>query len=186
VITAISLIVVQLVLLLVSSLAAGNHHISENDEDIFRYPPAIRRSLFVGGLLVVGAGGLVYSTVPSTGAAAAPFVIGGLFGGMALADLYLYFYFSKYVLRVNKAGLAVSGIWSSANMQFSEIRDLVVVVGGRLNDRLTIRSANNGTLRLGGGIQDFADLVCLIKSRSPHGTKIRECDEFGKWRESVT
>jgi hypothetical protein len=22
----------------------------------------------------------------------------------------------------------------------------------------------------------------LIKSRSPHGTKIRECDQFGKWR----
>jgi hypothetical protein len=186
VITAVSLIVVQLVLLLVSSVAARSHHASDNDEDIFRYPPAIRRSLFVGGLFVVGAGGLVYSTVPPTGAAAAPFVIGGLFGGMALADLYLYFYFSKYVLRVNKSGLAVSGIWSSANMQFSEIRDLVVVVGGRLNDRLTIRSANNGTLRLGGGIQDFADLVWLIKSRSPHGTKIRECDESGKWRDSVT
>jgi hypothetical protein len=89
VITAVSLIVVLLVLLLGSSVAARNHHASENDEDIFRYPPAIRRSLFVGGLFVVGAGGLVYSTVPPTGAAAAPFVIGGLFGGMALADLYL-------------------------------------------------------------------------------------------------
>jgi hypothetical protein len=186
VITAVSLIVVQLVLLLVSSFAARNHHVSENDEDIFRYPPVIRRSLFVGGLFVVGAGGLVYSTVPPTGAAAAPFVIGGLFGGMALADLYLYLYFSKYALRVAEEGLTVSGLWSSAHMQFSEIRELVVVVGGRLNDRLTVRSANNGTLRLGGGIQNFADLVWLIKSKSPHGTKIRECDEFGKWREFVT
>jgi hypothetical protein len=186
VITAVSLIVVQLVLLLVSSFAARHHHASENDEDIFRYPTAIRRSLFVGGLFVVAAGGLVYSTVPPTGAAAAPFVIGGLFGGMALADLYLYFYFSEYALRVDKEGLTVSGMWASAHMQFSEIRELVVVVGGRLNDRSTVRSANNGSLRLGGGIQDFADLVWLIKSRAPHGTKIRECDEFGKRRESVT
>jgi hypothetical protein len=37
-----------------------------------------------------------------------------------------------------------------------------------------------------GGIQNFADLVWLINSKSPHGTKIRECDEFGKWREFVT
>ena len=184
-ITAVSLIVVQLALLLVSSFAARNHHVSENDADIFRYPPVIRRSLFVGGLLVVGAGGLVYSTVPPTGAAAAPFVIGGLFGGMAFADLYLYVYFSKYVLRVDEKGLTVSGLWPSAYMQFSEIRELVVVVGGRLNDRLTVHSANNGTLRLGGGIEDFADLVWLIKSRSPRGTKLRECDEFGKWQESV-
>ena len=184
-ITAVSLIVVQLVLLLVSSIAGRNHHLSETDEDIFRYPPAIRRSLFVGGLFVVGAGGLVFSTVPPTGAAAAPFVIGGLFGGMALADLYLYLYFSKYALRVDEEGLTVSGMWPSALMRFSEIRELVVVVGGRLNDRLTVRSTNNVTLRLGGGIQDFADLVCLIKSRSPRGTKIRECDELGKWRESV-
>ena len=86
---------------------------------------------------------------------------------------------------MGEEGLTVSRMWSSAHMQFSEIRELVVVVGGRLNDRLTVRSANNRTLRLGGGIQDFADLVWLIKSRSPRGAKMRECDELGKWQDSV-
>jgi hypothetical protein len=137
--------------------------------------------------LVVGADGLVYSTVPPAGAAAASFAVGGVFGAPALVDLYSYFYFSKYALRVDEQGLTVSGVWSSAHTRFSEIRELMVVNGGRLKDRLTVRSADNGTLRLGGGIQDFADLVWLIKRRSPpRGTKVRECDEFGKWREPVT
>jgi hypothetical protein len=185
-VTAISIIIVQLVLMLVASVASRDRHFAVGDVDVFQYPSIIPRALFVGGLLVSFVGALVYSTIPVPRTGIAVLIVGAVFGGMAIADMYLYAFFSKYSLRATGGEVAISGLYPTQVVRFAEIVELKVEAGGRLNDRLTIRCADKRILKVGGGIQDFDDLVWLFKSRCPKGTRLLERDSGGMWRESLT
>jgi hypothetical protein len=184
-VTAVTVLMVSLALGLLASISSRDHHKEIDEVEIFRYPRVLIRFFAFGAPVVPLIGLLVFSTF-SQPTVTVYVALGLVFGGMTVCDLYFCSYLRSYSCELSRDSIVVRAFGRTRMVRFTDIKEITFVVGGRLNDRLTVVCRDGPDLRLGGGIQDFEDLVSLIKNRVSVGTRVRERDIVGHWHESVT
>jgi hypothetical protein len=170
-----------LVLTVLLQLAARDAHETTEDRDIFRFPRilvnSLRVAVFVPGLLGV----LIYRTFSAPGVLDTAVLIAG-FSAMTVILLAMFIQVATFSVAVSKQCLKLNVRKRQRTLYFEHIREVVVVWPWRGNGRLDLMDASGARLcRIDGGVQDFDQLVYLVKLYCPHGATTRERDVRGHW-----
>jgi hypothetical protein len=170
-----------LVLTILIQLAARESHEATEEWDVFRFPKvliiSLRVAAFVPGLLGI----LIYHSFPNPGILEMT-VLSGIFGSMTLIVVAMLARVSTFAVAVSKQCLKLNERWHRRTIDFSAVREVVIALPWRGNGRLDLIGEDERRLcRIDGGIQDFDELVNLVKLYCPDRVKIREKDTRGRW-----
>ncbi|MDB6008711.1 MAG: hypothetical protein JWL65_961 [Gammaproteobacteria bacterium] len=170
-----------LVLTVLIQLAARESHEASEEWDVFRFPKvliiSLRVAAFVPGLL----GLLIYHSFSNPGILEMT-VLAGIFGLMTLIVVAMLAQVSTFSVAVSKQCLKLNERLHRRTIDFSAVREVVIALPWRANGRLDLIGVDERRLcRIDGGIQDFDELVKLVKLYCPDRVKIREKDTHGRW-----
>jgi hypothetical protein len=149
--------------------AGRQHHVKFGNSEVFRYPPVFRY-LFAGAfLLFLAAGFYTTQSTPTSDAAAGERVLSWA-ACIAFCSLSLwgFLWTLRYAIVISGSTILVKGFLSSRSFTTQDMRSTEVRQGVRGARDLIVRdSVGHVLLKVGGTIQDFDDLLHLIRSNIP-------------------
>lgn len=152
-------------------LARKQHHVATDGVDVFRYPN-MWRYMFAGAFaFFLAAGFYVGSDVPSTShAVTGEWLISwmgcAVFCALCLGGLV---WSISYSVAVSSAALEVRTLLGKRLVNYSEVRSVSLRQGLRgARDLVLSDRSGKVLLSVGGTIQDFDELVRLVRSRVSH------------------
>lgn len=154
---------------LVLFFAGRQHHDRDGDTEVFRYAPVLR-FLFAGAFLLFLIAGFYPAKLNEpTGAGTGERIISWAISATFCAlSLYGFLLTVRYRIVVAKSTIVVNGLLNSHSFTTTEVRSVEVHRGFRGARDLVVRdSSGHVLLKVGATIQDFDELLHLIRSRSP-------------------
>jgi hypothetical protein len=181
---AITIFLTGLTVWLLVTAASRQRHQASGDIDVFRYPTLYQ--YFFGVMFWAFAAIGVYTVHwhPARNMAPWEAVVSTVgFGAMCVLCLYGLSLTRWYRVVVSERSVKIYKIGGSVEFTFDQVHSMTVLHGYRGARDLRIFDDKNGLLlSVGGTIQDFDELVWLIRSRcSNRAVVFRERDAFGKW-----
>ena len=169
------------------ALASRQHHQRLGDTRIFRYPAVYRYFFTAVFFFFVGAGFYSIATIPPSPVARAEWfisvVVSGLFCVLSLFGLA--WTLRRYVA-ASETAVLVQGILKQRQFKFTDVQSITVLNGFRgARDLRVCDSSGQLLMTVGGTIEDFDDLVALMRSRT-RGQHVlfRERDALGQWHDA--
>ena len=170
-----------LVLTVLIGLAAQERHEMTQEWDVFRFPRVLINTLRVASFVPALLGVLVYHSFSKPGLLEIA-VLAGLFGSWTLIVLAMLVQVSTFSLAVSKSCLKLFQAGRCRTIDFDSVREIVVRWPWRGNGRLDLIGDGGARLcRIDGGVQDFEELVNLVRLYSPDGVTLRQRDTYRRW-----
>jgi hypothetical protein len=169
--------------LLVTTASRQRHLVSDGVE-VFRYPTLYQYFLCVMFGVFAAAG--MYTAVLHPARNAAPWeaaVSITVFGALCALCLYGLSLARWYRIVVSESSVVVHKIGGAVEFTFDQVRGLTVLRGHRgAKDLHVLDQEGRLLLSVGRTIQDFDELVSLIRSRCRNRAVVfRERDSLGNW-----
>lgn len=181
---AITALLTGLTVSLLVKVASRQRHRAAGEIAVFRYPTLYQ--YFFGAMFVVFAAGGLYAVHSSPVGNTAPWeaavstIVFGAFCVFCLRGLLLT---RCYRILVTERSVKVHKIRGTVEFTFDRVHSMTVLRGYRgAKDLRVLDEKGSLLLSVGGTVQDFEELVSLIRSRCRGKSVVfRERDGFGKW-----
>jgi hypothetical protein len=183
---ALTILMTALSVALVLRVAGREPHSREGVNETFRYPVVFRRLLFLGIPIFSLFGAYAVTTIPPGKSHSGETLIVGIgFGAAILAIALSFVWMCRFSALVSENTLIVQQMWRTRTIPFVDVRKMVVLQGFKgSRDLALFDSQGRRVFTVGGSIQDFDDMVHLLKRRFSHrGVVFRLRDVLGKWSE---
>ena len=168
---------------LVFHVAARERHEQREGERVFRYPETVVRFVFALATVVPTGGAIaIYWSFGRRPQGLGLVVFFGFFGALLMGFLTTYIYLKRFMISVRGDLLSVRGFRTKV-ARMSGIRRLVMIEGGRGGQQISAYGEHNAAvMKADSGIQDFWELVALLKKHAKgHGVAYEQRDRWGRW-----
>jgi hypothetical protein len=168
-------------------IASRQHHESQQDAEVYRFPTILIRALQVGTFVPIFLGIGIYDSFIFRPGMVEIATLGFVFGSMTLIILASAILAARFRLVIRHEYMIVYDDFKERRASFSDVRRIVISRPWRGRGRLELfGDADRRLCKLDGGIQDFDDMVDTVESRCPSHIPIREQDTDGRWSERRT
>jgi hypothetical protein len=156
------------------------HHSIEGDDQVFRYTAIVAWTYIVGPpVLGVVAYFVAFGPTLSPSVESKAAVITAILSVCLLSLVGIWY--RSFSITVSSSGISVRSIFRNSTAQFSEIKK-ILVTGSRGRTLVVIDKNGKRVLSAYDDLQDFGDLVYLLKSKGAnYHVEARVKDEWGKW-----
>jgi hypothetical protein len=156
------------------------HHSIEGEVQVFRYTAIVARAYMIGPPLLGIAAYLVTFGPTLSPSVESPSAVGISILSVCLLSLVGIWYRS-FSITVNGCAVSVRSIFRNTTAQFSEIQK-ILVTGSPGRTLVVTDKSGKRVLSAYDDLQDFADLVYLLKSKSAqYHVEARIRDRWGRW-----
>jgi hypothetical protein len=186
-ITGLSYALVAITVAILLWFAGRQRHDRRDGADLFRYPSML---LTVIGMLTPAyglMGAFIYSRYPQGPSKMSLLRLAAVFGLFIVGNSLVYLYLRSFSVEITDTLLTVRSFIGIRSVRFADVRTVCCIAGRRGGAELRLLGSGDRQLfKIGSTIQDFDELVTLIRNNSQmRGVRLRECDRSGRWSESV-
>ncbi len=179
-------LVVALLMGVAFYIASKDHHRVMGDQEVYRYPTVLVRTLaamipiygLLGTVVLLRQDGRQHGT----GLLIAVIIV---FGMAVLANALAYLYYRSFSLIIGEDTIAVDAWGRRRAIAIEDIRELNIRRGKKGLAALSVIGQNGAKfVGIGSSIQDFEDLVVTLQDRAKQcgaSMLIRERDPAGDW-----